>query len=299
MPPKRKAKDSACTNATSASRARSARGPKTPAGSDGTDIDVLPTRPVKRTRGATSRATKQDDALDEDDFGSYGRASSKPATIEQHLMDQNKKSKEFIQGFKDHVAQGRDQVHDILAKLKQELTKPPTCLSANDNLPNLSLTLQTAAQTLTTKDNILFEQTQQLLRFSRAILACHQTAERDSRTADLTSPRETWKQDEEGMRKLLEYGKVYGEKVVEGWITPSPEDQDDESDSNNEDDEENMDEAENLARGLFEWRRKRRGLRSLVMGKGDDRKGESWGVAARRQMVALVGVIRTLLEKEE
>lgn len=50
-----------------------------------------------------------------------GRASSKPATIEQHLMDQNKKSKEFIQGFKEQVVQGRERVQDTLARLKQDL----------------------------------------------------------------------------------------------------------------------------------------------------------------------------------
>jgi hypothetical protein len=49
------------------------------------------------------------------------RGSSKPATIEQHLMDQNKKSKEFIQGFKEQVAQGRAHAHSALAKLKQDL----------------------------------------------------------------------------------------------------------------------------------------------------------------------------------
>jgi hypothetical protein len=51
-------------------------------------------------------------------------ASSKPATIEQHLMDQNKKSKEFIQGFKEQVAEGRERVQETLAKLKQDLCAP-------------------------------------------------------------------------------------------------------------------------------------------------------------------------------
>jgi hypothetical protein len=99
-------------------------------------------------------------------------------------------------------------------------------------------------------------------------------------------------QDEEGMRKLLEYGRLYGERVVEGWISPRDhQDRDggeEEDESSDDEDKGNMSEAENLARGLFEWRRKGRGL---VKGE------ESWGVVARRQMVALAGVVRTLPSK--
>ncbi|AEO61691.1 hypothetical protein MYCTH_2121463 [Thermothelomyces thermophilus ATCC 42464] len=206
-----------------------------------------------------------------------------PSTIEEHLMDQNDKSKEFIQGFKEQVAGVRQRTHNALAKLKQDFTQLET--------------ISAAAQSTTpsTKDNPLFEQTQHLLRLSRAVLACHRTADRDSRTHQelLALPREMWKQDEEGMRKLLSYGKTFGEKAVEGWITPhctvgvgdgvGEEQSDGAVDENGE---EGLSEAENLARGLFEWRRRGRGL---------SREGEeSWGVAARKQMVALAGVVRTL-----
>lgn len=161
---------------------------------------------------------------------------------------------------------------------------------------------------LSAKDNLLFAQTQHLLRLSRAILKCHQAAERDSRApaalVSLPSLRETWKRDEEGMRKLLEYGRVFGQRVVEGWITPSTssprcsrghsraEEEDDDGSSGGEGGNgggEEMSEAENLARGLFEWRRKGRGLMGA---------NESWGVAARRQMVALAGVVRTLPSRD-
>jgi hypothetical protein len=119
---------------------------------------------------------------------------------------------------------------------------------------------------------------------------------RDSRAPEeLASPRETWERDEEGMRKLLEHGRVFGERVVEGWITPSApgEDGGGGSDSGASEDDDGGDgsEAENLARGLFEWRRKGCGL------KGGQQ--ESWGVVARRQMVALAGVVRTLPSKGE
>jgi hypothetical protein len=98
------------------------------------------------------------------------------------------------------------------------------------------------------------------------------------------------------MRKLLEHGRVFGERVVEGWITPSApgEDGGGGSDSGASEDDDGGDgsEAENLARGLFEWRRKGCGLGL----KGGE---ESWGVVARRQMVALAGVVRTLPSKGE
>ncbi|EAQ86602.1 hypothetical protein CHGG_07855 [Chaetomium globosum CBS 148.51] len=216
------------------------------------------------------------------------RKRSSP-TIEQHLMDQNKKSKEFIQGFKEQVAQGRAQTEATLSRLKQDLAKPPD--AASGNLADIYATLQTAATqtTLSTKDNPLFEQTQHLLRLSHAILDCHRTVEKDSRTQELVSPREMWEQDEEGMRKLLGYGKVFGEKVVEGWITPHSEKEGEDDEESDVEDGDGASEAENLAKGLFEWKRKGWGLL-----KG----GESWGVAARKQMVALAGVVRTLPSKE-
>ncbi|KAK4154286.1 hypothetical protein C8A00DRAFT_32963 [Chaetomidium leptoderma] len=302
MPPKRKVKDTASPIRPSASRSRSTRTSKASPATDANESDALPARPTKRARGAASKATGQNDDLD-DDFGGYGRGSSKPATIEQHLMDQNKKSKEFIQSFKEQVVQGRQRVHEKLARLKQDLYLPsleshndPSSSSSNNDLSDIYTTLQTAAaQSLSTKDNPLFEQTQLLLRLSRGILECHRTADRDSRAPELASPREMWKKDEEGMRKLLECGRLHGERVVEGWITPGgdqlQQQQQQETDGEDEsggEDKEDMDEAENLARGLFEWRRKGRGL------KGE----ESWGVAARRQMVALAGLVRTLPLKE-
>ncbi|KAK3304342.1 uncharacterized protein B0T15DRAFT_536226 [Chaetomium strumarium] len=294
MPPKRKSQDTVSPDRPSKSRARPSRASKTSPNTDGNDSEALPTRPAKKGRGTALRTTRQDDDRD-DDFGDSAR--SKPTTIEQHLMDQNKKSKEFIQHFKEQVTQGRETFQETVARLKQDLLKPRD--DDDDCLAGIHAALRASTQPFSAKDHPLFEQTQQLLRLSHAILKCHQTVEKESRTADLTSPRETWKQDKEGMRKLLEYGKVYGEKVVEGWITPTtpqngeqdPDDDDNEADDGEDsgEDREGMTEAENLAKGLFEWRRKGRGLLKA---------GEGWGVAARRQMVALAGVVRTLQPQE-
>lgn len=93
------------------------------------------------------------------------------------------------------------------------------------------------------------------------------------------------------MRKLLGYGKAFGEKVVEGWIMPHCTAGDgDGAEEGGEDDAEGSSEVENLAKGLFEWRKKGRGMLEVEV-------DESWGVAARKQMTALVGVVRTLRPK--
>ncbi|SPQ27575.1 6d24efdd-47e8-48fc-a4f6-c9a3cf6d6fdb [Thermothielavioides terrestris] len=298
MAPKRKTRDAATPDRAAVSRGRSKQVSKPSPASDGNESELLISRPAKRARGAAARAARREDNSD-DDWGNYGRGSWKPTTIEQHLMDQNRKSKEFIQGFKEQVAQGRERALENLAKLKQDL-QPITSLqphdTVSDNLSELYATLPTSVPGLSAKDNPLFAQTQQLIRLSRAILKCHQEADRDSRAPpDLASPRETWKQDEEGMRKLLEYGRLHAEKVVEGWITPTAEERqremegvgDDQGESGEENGE--LSEAENLAKGLFEWRNKER--KALLEWK------ESWGVAAKRQMVALAGVVRTLPSK--
>lgn len=50
-------------------------------------------------------------------------SGSKPAaTVEQHLMEQNRKSKEFIQGFKEQVVNGQDRLYETLAGLKRDLS---------------------------------------------------------------------------------------------------------------------------------------------------------------------------------
>lgn len=158
---------------------------------------------------------------------------------------------------------------------------------SSNNMAEIFTALQSSVRTaLSTEDNPLFEKTQQLVGLSHAILDCHRKAERDSRKQNVQSPREIWKQDEEGMRKLLEYGKIFGEKVVEGWISPDDRGRDREDQEESDDGSGGEDsEVENLAKGLFEWRRKGRGL-----GKSD----ESWGGLARKQMVAMAGVVRTL-----
>ncbi|KAL1843619.1 hypothetical protein VTJ49DRAFT_601 [Mycothermus thermophilus] len=297
MPPKRKDSNTAASpTRPSGSRTRGSRASQVSkslleAGED--DNENITVRPAKRARGAAAKKAAQDGEWD-DEFrvGEYpGRgasSSSKPATtIEQHLMEQNKKSKEFVQGFKEQVVKSRARVQAEMERLRHELTNPTDLSSRtnNDTLSQAYTILQTAAaRTLLSPaedKNPLFEQTQQLLRASRTLLQRHRAVSRASLPAEVSSPRETWRRDEEGMRELLEEGRRVGERAVEGWIAPSDERKDGEGGEGSEEDddgEEQKREAENLARGLFEWKKK-----------DQFKAGESWGAAARRQMVALAG----------
>ncbi len=88
------------------------------------------------------------------------------------------------------------------------------------------------------------------------------------------------------MCELLEWGRIHGEKAVERWITPEEKCAGEDKEAGDRGlGEEERGEAEGLAKGLFGWRKM-------------EGAGESWGVAARRQMVALAGVVRTLPERE-
>jgi hypothetical protein len=150
-------------------------------------------------------------------------------------------------------------------------------------------TLHAAAHTLSTDDNPLFEHTQLLLRLSRSILKCYAKTEAETRgnygagpLASL-SPRKVWEQDEEGMSKLLACGKEVALKAVEGWINPSSTEASSSDGPLAEGDGEvdGAEEVDGLARGLF--------------GKSNAKaKAESWGLGAKRQMLALAAVVRTL-----
>ncbi|GAB1313226.1 Ribosome assembly protein 3 [Madurella fahalii] len=298
MPPKRKSQGAASPYPLPATRTRSTRATKAPVGADGNDhySEVLPSKPVKRARKPPFPASRPDEDHD-DEFGDSGRSGApKPATIEQHLMDQSRKSKDFIQSFKEQVTKGRDRAHETLSKSKQDLllsapcSPSPSSSQKNNDLPDdLYATLASAAQTLTTDDNPLFAQTQQLLRLSRAILQCHGRVERDVRecvaAAGLGSPRALWERDAEGMRRLLVCGREVGEKAIEGWISPAGagEQQGEwgaDSDGNGDGDGDGKEEVDGLAKELFDRRERT--------------AEESWGVMAKRQMVALTGVVRAL-----
>jgi hypothetical protein len=138
------------------------------------------------------------------------------------------------------------------------------------------------------KDNPLYEETQKVLHLSHDLLQRHEKAnsEFNQNSAALKTPREMWKQDEESLKKLLECGRIHGEKIVEGWITPD--DGKSQGESEDEDDGDdaslggNLGEVKDLAKGLYKWKK-------------EELKGEeAWGVAAKKQMVALVGLLKTL-----
>ena len=138
------------------------------------------------------------------------------------------------------------------------------------------------------KDSPLYEETQKVLHLSHDLLQRHEKAngEFNQNSATLKTPREVWKRDKASLKKLLECGRVHGEKIVEGWITPEDGKRQGESEDEDDGDDAGLDgdigEVKDLAKGLYE--RKKEEL------KGE----EAWGVAAKKQMVALAGLVRTL-----
>ena len=84
------------------------------------------------------------------------------------------------------------------------------------------------------------------------------------------------------MRQLLNYGRKYGEKLVEGIISPDGNVEDGPSTKDGEKEGEQLSEPETLAVGLFENSKKKSG------------ETETWGRVAHAQVRALAAVVRTV-----
>lgn len=124
------------------------------------------------------------------------------------------------------------------------------------------------------ENNPLFKQTQEILRLSRGIVQRHREVEKEAERPGLTTPRETWREDEKEMVRLLTYGRKYGEKLVAGLISP---DGVDVAGNNGEGAE-----VDGMVAELFKcW------------GSTD-----TWGRVARDQVKALTGMVRTLAGHE-
>jgi hypothetical protein len=227
----------------------------------------------------------------------------------------------------------------------------PTTTKIDNALLGSSISTKTTTVTATSDSeaiNPLLAQTQHLLRLSRALLACHRTADQKAARAaeqaqilaltpssSLSSsssskeklkerkrdgegkeeggkgseqkeeePRATWERDAEAMRALLACGRAYGVRVVEGWIAPSASttsvlDHGEEGRGSDGADDDRGEggvgvEAKSLARGLFNYERGN-GMSPRLVGSGKRaEEEESWGMMARKQMVALMKVVRTL-----
>ena len=132
--------------------------------------------------------------------------------------------------------------------------------------------------------NRLFTKGQQLTKICRDILQRHQMADRNAQQHKPTVPREIWEQDHQKMRQLLDYGRKYGEKLVEGIISPDP--KGDDSPSQDGEKEGGLSEPETLAVELFEESKKK------------SEETETWGRVAHAQVKALAAVIRTVPSSE-
>ncbi|KAK0652188.1 hypothetical protein B0T16DRAFT_387495 [Cercophora newfieldiana] len=268
MPPKRKAKEVNSSLGGPASRAQKPQKAQTIPDDDDDDFEIRPKPPTKRPRKAQPRAKptgrNQDDAV--------GRPQM-PTTVEQHLMDQNSKSKEFIQTFREEVTQGQEKAHKVLEQFKRNLDKAHA--GQQQELFAGGGNVREVVTSTDVKENPLYQQTQHMLRLCRNILERHQTAEKESQRPGLVPPRAAWKRDEQEMVALLQYGRQYGEKlannlVVPGAVNPTEVTLGTEGEGQEE------------VAGLFEKTREVAGV--------DD----TWGKIAQAQMMALIGAVTTL-----
>ncbi|KAK1761392.1 hypothetical protein QBC47DRAFT_428850 [Echria macrotheca] len=235
--------------------------------SDDDEYEILPKRPVKRTR-KTKRLRKP--SLEDVEDGS-GLGLQKPATtVEQHLMEQNKKSKDFIQTFKDEATKARDEARESLEQNRAHSTQRPDLVGSCSALD---------AEGATSRKYLpLFLQTKEMIRLCWAVVERHEAAERESLHPELVSPKEKWEKDRQKMTLLLEYGRQYGQKLAESLLSPEdmePEELDCDAPLADEED------ASGLALGMFDKTKK--AVRS-----------ETWGQLAHAQMKALTSVARTL-----
>ncbi|KAJ4402910.1 hypothetical protein N0V85_005211 [Neurospora sp. IMI 360204] len=319
MPPKRRTRvaDSTTVAAANGRAAQNKQGhpPKRPALSL-MDIDTddkkppAPKRPVKRarksqtqplrTRSSSHGHGQEDDDADDDNDGGDGDVperevaninrkrsrprNAQPATVEEYLMEQNQQAKEFLKGFKTELLESQSRAEESLAKFKRELHNVQT----NDEKDFCKVYATLKAATLDkTKNpngikemNPLFTKGKQLTKICRDILQRHQIADRDSQQHKPTVPREIWEQDHQKMRQLLDYGKKYGEKLVEGIISPDV--KSDDGPSKDGEKEDDLSEPKTLAVGLFEKSKKKSG------------ETEAWGRVAHAQVKALAAVVRTV-----
>ncbi|KAK3397284.1 hypothetical protein B0T20DRAFT_441036 [Sordaria brevicollis] len=313
MPPKRR------TSAGNGRVAQSKQPAKRPALSllDTDDTDdkkpPAPKRPVKRARKTTqaqartrTRSNSHEDedgnADDDDDrdalemrVANINRKRSKPskappATVEEYLMEQNQQAKDFLKGFKQELLESQANAQESLEKFKRELHDVQN--NDEEDFRKIYATLKATVTTDKTKNpttagtkatNPLFTTGQQLTKLCRNILQRHQIAERDSQLHNPTVPREIWGEDYTKMRQLLDYGRKYGEKLVEGIISPDANKGDSDTPSKDgEKEAEDLGEPETLAVGLFDKSKKK------------SEETETWGRVAHAQVKALAAVVRTV-----
>jgi len=139
MPPKRKAKAAGLTTNSRSSRANSGNAAaispillsdgddadnenshhhKTALNiEDGIDEIITSKPPTKKARKAPAKARGGGGASTQGG-GRAGNPKKPSATVEQHLMEQNAKSKEFIQGFREEVLAERERGWGVLGKMR-------------------------------------------------------------------------------------------------------------------------------------------------------------------------------------
>ncbi|KAK3387140.1 hypothetical protein B0H63DRAFT_541335 [Podospora didyma] len=272
MPPKRKVGGDD-GNFTPNGRVR--RAPKIPPAAKGTgkEREDAQGKPTKRARTAQLPAAKKKGSHEKDDSHKGTCQPQKPVTVEGHLAELTKKSKEFMHDYKDRLAEEEEDFHEAMAKCKQDLRELPDV--HREKMAPIRSELETKAKRI--EEKAVLEKSKKVIQISHQMLKHHEAIDKESQRYTVDMPGDVWKQDEHHLNLLLGYGKKHGQKLVEAIINPAA----DKYPAVFSQTSTGMNEVEDIALGLFENSRKATGI-------------ETWGKVARAQLKALVGVAKTL-----
>ncbi|KAK4462430.1 hypothetical protein QBC42DRAFT_326921 [Cladorrhinum samala] len=217
-------------------------------------------------RGRPKRATKD----------------SPPTTIEQSLLKQNKRSKQYLQEFKKKLLNSQDEAQKSLVAARQDLAQPQPA-SRHDLIAEIRGVLQ--PMLMPNNRNPVADQVQKILDLGHTMLNAHRTMEKVTRQPHLINIIKGWEQDRKMMEKLLFYGKKEGIRIVDRIIDPYPERTNAQRQSSRggvQGGREMTAEEEALAFVMYSTLKK------------DKEAKPAWGVAARKQLEALIQAVNTL-----
>ncbi|KAK4228342.1 ribosomal L15-domain-containing protein [Podospora fimiseda] len=254
------------------------------------DGDAAPTRPAKKSRKAPARAApkrqpvKTTGVLENNDDDDGYDANSEATTIEQALLKQNKISKQYLQNFRDELISSQDKALGSLAALKRDLFKTPVTPS-HDTLAEVRKAVESTPAIIHSPDqNSVVKRAQKILNLDQSVLNTHQALKKATHQPEIGATIKEWKKNKKQMTKLLGYGKMEGMKIVEKMIDPYPNRKQPQLPGSDK----GKAEKEDLEAVMFSETRRAELLE------------QTWGVAARKQLQALIGVVSVLpgVEKE-
>ncbi|KAK3989552.1 hypothetical protein QBC44DRAFT_327113 [Cladorrhinum sp. PSN332] len=204
--------------------------------------------------------------------------------MEQSLLKQNRASKQHLESFRDELTNSQEKAQKSLAALKRDLLKA-TASPSQDILNKVRDKLQLTSTTPSSPDkNHVLEQAQKILDLGQSVINTYQAMQKGANRPDVAETMQEWEENKDQVAKLVEYGKKEGQKLVDKMVVPYP------NKRNPPLPQRGMGKAQggDLAAVMFP---KTSRIQDLE---------QTWGVAARNQLRALVSLVNAIprVEKE-